>query len=117
MDLFETIRRRCSVRAFKDRPVAEADLQRILAAANAAPSAGNMQAYEIVVVCDVVRRRRLAKAAWDQYFIAEAPVALVFLSNPQRNRERYGQRGAELYAVQDATIACAYAQLAATALG
>jgi nitroreductase len=31
--------------------------------------------------------------------------------------ERFGERGRGLYSVQDATIACAYAQLAATALG
>lgn len=117
MNLFEAFQQRRSVRAFQDKPVPESAVQRILEAANIAPSAGNLQAYEIIVVRDPQRRRRLAQAAWDQQFIAEAPVALVFLTNPQRNRDRYGRRGAELYAVQDATVACAYAQLAATALG
>jgi nitroreductase len=117
MDTFETLQRRYSARAYQNKPVSEADLSRILQAANDAPSAGNMQAYEIIVVRDANRRRELAAASWDQTFIAEAPVSLVFLTNPERNRERYGRRGAELYALQDATVACAYAQLAATALG
>lgn len=117
MELFDTLHNRYSARAYQNKPVPEADLQRILQAANDAPSAGNMQAYEIVVVRDVERKRKLVKVAWDQEFIAQAPVVLVFLTNPNRNRERYGERGARLYAVQDATVACAHAQLAATALG
>jgi nitroreductase len=117
MDLFETFQQRYSARAYQNKPVSEDDLKRILQAANDAPSAGNRQAYDIIVVRDAKRKRALAKASWDQDFIAEAPVALVFLTNPDHNRERYGERGATLYAVQDATVACAYAQLAATALG
>jgi len=117
MEFFETLRKRYSARCYQPRAVSEADLQRILQAANDAPSAGNLQAYDIVVVRDAVRRRQLAKAALDQDFIAQAPVALVFLANPYYNRHRYGERGARLYALQDATIACAHAQLAATALG
>ncbi|MBT5710155.1 nitroreductase, partial [Candidatus Poribacteria bacterium] len=44
-------------------------------------------------------------------------VVLVFLAHPLRSAPKYGSRGADLYSVQDATIACAYAQLAATDLG
>ncbi len=117
MDLFEVLRQRHSCRAYQNRPISDADLTRVLEAANAAPSAGNLQAYEIVLVRDTERKRKLARAALDQSFIAEAPVALVFLTNPDRNRVRYGKRGSDLYALQDATLACAYAQLAATALG
>jgi len=116
MELFDAIAKRYSVRAFQDRPVDEPALQEILAAANAAPSAGNLQAFEIVVVREPGRRRQLAAAAYDQGFVAQAPVVLVFVTNPARNR-KYGPRGAELYTIQDATVACAYAQLAATAHG
>lgn len=117
MELFDAMERRYSVRAFRKKPVDDAALQSILHAANDAPSAGNRQAYEIVVVRDADRKQCLAQASLDQSFIAEAPVVLVFLANPARNRDRYGARGAELYSVQDATVACTYAQLAATALG
>ncbi len=117
MDIFEAIRQRRSVRAYQAREVEADKLQRILEAANAAPSAGNRQAYEIVLVRDAERKQRIVKAAWDQTFIAEAPVVLVFLAAPERNRDRYAERGETLYAIQDATIACAYAELTATALG
>ena len=117
MDLFETIRQRYSARAYHDKPVSEEALRSILQAANDAPSAGNLQPVEVVVVRDSAKRRALAKTSYEQWFIAQAPVVLVFFTNPERNREKYGQRGADFYAVQDATIACAYGQLAATALG
>ena len=44
-------------------------------------------------------------------------MVLVFFSNPERNRERYRERGVNLYCLQDSAVACAYAQLAATSLG
>jgi len=117
LDLFEVIERRFSVRSFQSAPVEDAKVQAILEAANNAPSAGNLQAFEVVVIRDTGRKRQLATASLDQSFIAEAPLALVFLANPDRNRAKYGSRGAELYSVQDTTIACTYAQLAATASG
>jgi len=117
LDFFEVIGRRFSVRSFRSTAIDDATLQAILEVANGAPSAGNLQAFEIVVVRDPERKRELAKAALDQTFVAEAPVMLVFLINPDCNREKYGSRGVELYSVQDATIACSYAQLAATASG
>ncbi|HDI85823.1 MAG TPA: hypothetical protein ENF83_00245 [Candidatus Korarchaeota archaeon] len=116
-DLFEVMGRRRSVRSYLPDPVAEGDLNKIIEAACSAPSAGNLQAYRIVVVRDPETRRRLADACWGQRFIAEAPVSLVFLSDPAVSARRYGSRGAELYSLQDATIACAFAMLAAHALG
>ncbi len=117
MDLFEVFQRRYSARAYKPDPVSEEALRRILEAVNSAPSAGNLQAYEVVIVRDPQRKRELAQAAWGQWFIADAPVVLVFVANPERNRFRYGKRGEELYSLQDATIACTFAHLAAVALG
>ncbi|MFH1022206.1 MAG: nitroreductase family protein [Planctomycetota bacterium] len=116
MKLIEAIHARRSVRAFVPKPVDEAKVKRILDAANDAPSAGNLQAYEIVVVRDPARKRKLADAAHGQMFVAMSPLVLVFVANPTRNR-RYRQRGEELYAVQDATIACVHAMLAATTGG
>lgn len=117
MDFFELTRVRRSIRVYQPRPVEEGKLAQILEAANRAPSAGNLQAYGIVVVRDADTRRALSRAALNQDFLAQAPVVLAFLAHPQTSAARYKSRGVELYAVQDATIACAYAQLAATALG
>ncbi len=116
MSFFDLVDKRHSSRAFTGEGVSEESARKILAAANRAPSAGNQQAYEIVVVRDPERKRQLAAAAYEQSFIADAPLVLVFLTHAARNAGRYGTRGAELYALQDATIAAAYAQLAVQAL-
>lgn len=116
MDFFDLIKTRCSMRVFTPEPLEEEKLQRILESINLAPSAGNLQAYEVYLVIRSEDRAALMRAAWDQAFVAQAPVVLVFCTNPGRSA-KYGARGAELYCLQDATIACTYAMLAAQALG
>jgi nitroreductase len=115
MDFFQVVEERRSMRKYADQPVEEAKLTRILEAADRAPSGGNLQGYEIYIVRKLETRQALVKAALDQEFLAEAPLVLVFCANPPRSAVKYGERGATLYSIQDATIACAYAQLAAKA--
>jgi nitroreductase len=117
MDFFELIKARRSIRAYQNRPVEQASLNKILEAANRAPSAGNVQAYVILIVRELAIKEALAQASLNQGFLAQAPVVLAFFADPQRAAGNYKKRGAELYSVQDATIACAYAQLAAAELG
>ena len=114
MEFEEVLTRRRSTRAYAPTPVDPAALDRVLRAAMRAPSAGNRQAYRICLVRSPSARRALARAAGDQAFLAEAPVDLVFFIDPERSAESYGDRGRSLYAVQDATIAAAFAVLAAT---
>jgi nitroreductase len=116
-DFFDVIRARRSIRSYQRADVSDDELSRVLDAMNLAPSAGDLQSYEVVVVRDPERRRRLARAAHDQEYVGAAPVVLAFFMNPARSREKYGDRGASLFACQDATIAAAHAQLAAGALG
>jgi len=117
MDFIKLTEERHSMRKYQFKPVEEEKLTRILEAANRAPSAGNLQGYEIYIVKKKEHRQALVKAAYEQEFLAEAPVVLVFCADPPRSAEKYGERGATLYSIQDATIACAYAQLAAKSLG
>ena len=117
MEFEELLRQHKSVRSFGPRPITEGELSAILAAINIAPSAGNLQAYEVVCVQDGATKEVLARAALGQSFVADAPVVLVFLANPDLNSRKYGTRGARLYCVQDATIACAFAHLRVADLG
>lgn len=117
-DFFATVRHRHSVRRFlAERPVENEKLHAVLEIACAAPSAGDLQAYHVVAVRAADTRAELARAAFHQGFVAEAPVCLVFCADPGRSAPTYGERGATLYAIQDATIATAYAQLAVVAAG
>jgi len=117
MEFFETVEKRHSVREFTDTPVDGKTLKKILEAVNLAPSAGNIQAYRITIVRDEEKKHELAIAALDQEFVGRAPVVLVFSADHKQAELRYSDRNYELYAIQDATIAAAYCQLAASALG
>jgi nitroreductase len=117
LEFVEVITKRRSVRAYKPQTVEEDKLKRLFEAANMAPSAGNLQAYKVQVVRSQETRGELAKAAHGQGFIAQAPICLVFCADPNRSTAKYGKRGRELYSVQDATIAGAFAMLAAVDLG
>ncbi len=117
MDVFGAIKGRRSVRAFKPDPVDEKDLKKILDAGRQAPSAGNCQPLELVVVRDEGIKQKLVRAALGQSFVGEAPVVVVVCANIPRTASRYGKRGAELYSIQDTAAAAQNMHLAAHALG
>jgi nitroreductase len=117
MEFAELVEKRHSVRAFEEREVESAKLGDILHGVSRAPSAGNLQAYRVAIAPSPSLRRKLARAALDQDFVAQATVVLVFPVDPSASAVKYGRRGSALYAVQDATIACAYARLGARDAG
>ena len=117
MDVMEAIKGRRSVRSFTGDPVKEEDLQEILDAARYAPSAGNLQPLELVVVKDPEVKQRLARASHGQDFVAEAPVVVVVCADVSRTAPTYGQRGSDLYVIQDTAAAAQNIHLAAHALG
>jgi nitroreductase len=79
MKVFEAIKKRRSVRAYKPEPVSEESLKRILEAGRLAPSAHNAQEWKFIVVRDSKKREELAEAA-GQSFIGKAPVIIVLVS-------------------------------------
>ena len=70
------------------------------------PTAGNLQAYRIIVVDDAKQRAQLCAACLNQSQVQEAPVCLVFLAAPKDSAVRYRSRGEYLYCIQDAANAC-----------
>jgi nitroreductase len=117
MDFYDVIDKRRSVRAFQDKKVDVAMLRKILDTVLLAPSAGNLQAYKITIIRDQAVKEGLMSAAFDQESIIHAPVVLVFSADEKRSEVKYGERGLDVYSLQDATIAAAYCQLVATAEG
>jgi len=81
--------------------------------ANLAPSAGNLQAREFIIVDDPEIKKRLSIASLDQDFIVEAPVNIVVCADLDRI-DPYGKRGRELYCLQDAAAAVEHILLLAT---
>jgi len=117
MELSQAIKGRRSVRAYLPDPVPDPDLIKILEAGIHAPSAGNCQPWEFVVVRDSGRKEALSQAAHGQRFLLEAPLVVVVCANIPRTSGRYGRRGAELYCIQDTAAAIQNMLLTAYSLG
>lgn len=117
LDVFEAIKKRRSVRAYADEKVSEEDVERLIDAARWAPSAGNIQPWEFVVVKDVETKRKLSEAALNETFIEKAPVVIVVCADLNRSSRGYGSRGKHLYSLQDTAAATENILLAAQELG
>ncbi|HEC75941.1 MAG TPA: nitroreductase family protein [Thermoplasmatales archaeon] len=104
MELKEAIKKRSSVRKYQDIPVERELIEEFLYYANLAPSAGNLQARDFIIVEDREIKKKLAFASYNQKFIEEAPVVVVFCANLKRISP-YGERGKNFYVLQD--VACA----------
>ncbi|MEI2776504.1 MAG: nitroreductase family protein [Tetrasphaera sp.] len=65
-EFYAEMRRRRSVRAFADRPVPRAIIERCLAAAGTAPNGANLQPWHFVAVSDPVVKQRIRLAAEEE---------------------------------------------------
>jgi nitroreductase len=108
MDAIEAIKTRRSVTVYKDKEVEPEKLLTCLDAARWAPSAGNRQPWEFVVVTSDETRRKLAGVHPYARFVAKAPVALVFVANPSNSQVTHAI---------DTSLAAENFMLAAHALG
>ena len=113
MDVFTAISQRSSVRSYKATDVEEDKLKRILEAARLSPSASNRQEWKFVIVKTKETKKKLAKAAFGQSFIGEAPVVIVACGTESKTIMACGQPA---YTV-DVSIACAFMLLQAYELG
>jgi nitroreductase len=77
MDVYQAIKQRTSMRAYKSTPVEAEKIERILDAARRAPSGKNGQPWIFIVITDAEKRKKLVPACMNQEFIAQAPVIIV----------------------------------------
>jgi nitroreductase len=104
--MLELIKSRRSIRKFTNTPVSDADIQTLLEAAMAAPSANDLRPWEFVVVRRPELRRRLAAMKQWSYMCADAPVVFVVCGREQNSG----------HWVEDASAATENLLLAAVAL-
>ena len=115
-DLFTVMANRRSTRKFSDQMVETVKIDKIIAAADTAPTAGNYQGFEIFYIKGLDKKRLLVEACNRQPYV-DAPVVLVFCKNPSRVKFDFPDYILKKFAIQDATLAAGYSQLAAHALG
>lgn len=107
MDVLEAIRGRRSIRRYQAEGIPEEKLNQVLDAGRWAPSAGNRQPWRFVVVREGVLRRRLAGFAPFGRFMAQAPVTIAVVIDPQGSN----------HPVEDGAAATQNMLLAAHAVG
>jgi nitroreductase len=116
-DFFRIISTRRSTRNFDtSRIVEQWKVDKILAAADTAPTAGNFQGFEVFYIKNLEIKKRLVETANNQPYV-NAPLVLVFCKNPSRVKMNFPPEMLAKFSLQDATLAAAYAQLAASTLG
>lgn len=124
--ILEQVKKRRSIRKFKEQPVGEDVLSRILEAALRASSSGNMQAFSVIVTTDPGLKTRMSPAHFHQAMVTEAPVFLTFCADFHRMRRWLALREAPanfdnfmsfMIASIDAVLAAQTAALAAEAEG
>lgn len=96
MELKDVIRKRHSVRSFKEESIP--DIERLIELAKMSPSAGAIRGYKIILTKEKITS-------------IKASLYLVICIDSEAYAKRYGDRGRNLYAVQDGTIFGAYLQL------
>ena len=115
-NIFNVMLNRRSQRKFENKEVEDSKVEMILAAADTAPTAGGFQGFEVYNVKNPEIKLKLVDAANKQPYV-NAPVVLVFCMNPGRVKMNFPPNILKKFSLQDATLAAAYSQLAAHALG
>jgi nitroreductase len=118
MEIYEAIEHRQSIRSFQeDKDIPQAQIEKILAAAVRAPSAGNVQPWYFVVIREEHLKKQLVTKARAQHFVVTAPIIIVACVNLAEAAASYGRRGVELYCLQDIAAAIENMLLAICAEG
>ncbi len=103
MDILKAVKERRSLRDFQKKDIPDALLDRLAEALIWAPSAGNLQARKFYFVKQPDIKNKIAAAALNQSFIAEAALVIVGCTD-SRISGKYGERGVYLYSIQDVAL-------------
>jgi len=115
-DLFRIFSTRRSTRKFAKTKVESWVVDKILAAADTAPTAGNFQGFKVFYIKNKKTKEALVEAANNQPYVG-APVVLVFCMDPSRVKMNFSPEILAKFSLQDATLAAAFSLLAASGLG
>jgi len=113
MDIQELINRRYSVRAYKPDPVEDDKLTRVLEAARLAPTARNLQPFQVIVIHTHGKNEELLSIYRDNWFV-QAPLILCVCGMPSL---AWVRRDGRRYMDVDVAIVMDHIVLAATELG
>ena len=105
MDLLNLMKERRSIRKYQNIAIDDKDIEELIEAAMSAPSAGNIQPWDFIIIKKRDIKEKLVKAALGQKFILDAPLVIVVCVNNTMVSRFYGNRGVNLYCIQDTAAA------------
>ena len=76
MNVTDAILKRTSIRKWKSTPVEKEKIVKVLEAGRRAPSWGNVQPWQFIVVTDTQMKKNLVSAANNQFFVRLLPAEL-----------------------------------------
>lgn len=117
MNVFEAIATRRSIRKFTAQDIPMEILGVVLDAGRYAPSAGNVQNWRFVIIKNKENKQKIAEAAMQQMWIAQAPVIILVCAETEKIKQFYGIRGERLYSIQNCAAAIQNMLLTAHSLG
>jgi nitroreductase len=116
-DILDLIKSRRSITKYLPKPVPWEFVSRIVDAARHAPSCGNIQNWKFVIILGPDKRKAIAEASLQQYWMLSAPVHIIVCAEPEQAERYYGVRGERLYTVQNCAAAVENILLEAHSLG
>jgi FMN reductase (NADPH) len=84
-EVITTILNHRSVRHFKDEPLSDEQIKTIVASAQAASTSSFIQAYSIIGIKEMEKKRKLAEIAGNQEYVAHSGHLLVFCADLSRH--------------------------------
>lgn len=125
MDCIQAIEVRRSVRKYKSEDIPDETIKKVLNSGRLAPSGGNMQPWEFILVKDKNTIEKIVELTFvgfnkasghQQRWILTAPLLIVVCTDYKRTVARYGEMGRKI-ALMDTSAAIENMLLTATALG
>ncbi len=117
MNFCDLMTTRRSVRGFTDETLTDSEITEFLEAAAAAPNACNYQSYHIYVIRGRELINGFVPAVYRGEWFRSAAAVFVVCTDAAKLGERFGSRGTDLFAVQDAACAIDHLMLMAAELG
>lgn len=132
MGVLDTIKNRRSIRKFKNQDIPQESIDSLIEAIRWAPSAGNLQSRKFYFVFNIEIKKQLGKATekpglkarvkkiiktiLNRNFVPNAPLVVIACLD-RRISSQYGERGLDLYGIQDVSASVMNMMLVAHELG
>lgn len=116
MEIVKCIKERRSVRKYLSKDVPLKLVLESIDAAHFAPSSGNLQNWNFIIVKNQETKNKIAECCLDQTWISEAPLIIIICSDRGRI-EKFYEKHKNTFSIQNCSLAAQNLMLRAFSLG